>query len=182
MGGQTSQQWPTHARVDSLLFGVLLSYIMYSSRERFDRILAHRAILASLSILVLVIALVPAAEGTAYMATAGYTVNYVCFGALMLLIYGYHGRLSRTVMYRAIACTGRYSYGIYLWHLSVREPIVAIAARLPEGISWVSVLAAEYGAAILMGVALTKLVEMPVLILRDRFFPRGVAQLAPAAP
>jgi len=182
--GVGNSQWETHTRLDSLLFGVLLSHILYSSRERFDGLLRHRVILAALSIGVFVIALLVPGHESAYMATVGYTVNYLCFAALMLLVYGYHGWLNQTYLYKFVAWIGRYSYGIYLWHLSVREPLAHFAQRLrlPDSIAWIVLIAAQYAAAIVLGVVVTKLVEFPVLRLRDRLFPRGVAELPPTNP
>ena len=119
--GPGMSQWETHTRLDSLLFGVVLSYFMYNSRPQFDNLLKRRLLLTSLSILVFVIALVSGGHQSAYMSTLGYTVNYICFSALLLLVYGYQGALIRTPVYRAAAWIGRYSYGIYLWHLSVRD-------------------------------------------------------------
>ena len=175
-------QWQTHTRLDALLFGVLLSRILYASRERFEQLLRHKAISATLGISVFVIALVAPIYDSAYLATIGYTVNYLCFGALLLLVYGYRGPLVRTWSYRAVAWIGRYSYGIYLWHLSVREPLAHLMARLPTSVAWLALLAAQFAAAIVLGALLTKLVEFPALRLRDRLFPRGVAQLAPENP
>jgi peptidoglycan/LPS O-acetylase OafA/YrhL len=178
--GAVRLQWETHTRLDGLLFGVLLSHVLYASRERFDRILRHRAILAVLSVSVFLLGLVT--TESAYMPTVGYTVNYLCFGAFTLLIYGYHGWLVQTSLYRAIAWIGRYSYGIYLWHLSVREPLLHMAERLPQSFAWFPLLVAQYAAAIVLGVIVTKLIEFPVLRLRDHLFPRGVAQLPPENP
>jgi len=182
MLGALRIQWETHTRLDSLMFGVLLSHVLYASRDRFDRILRQRVVLAALGIAVFAIALVQDGASTTYMSTVGYTVNYLGFAALTLLIYGYHGSLTRTRLYRAIAWIGTYSYGIYLWHLSVREPLASLARRLPSSISWCFLIVAQYAAAITLGVLVTKLVEFPALRLRDRLFPRGIAQLPPANP
>jgi peptidoglycan/LPS O-acetylase OafA/YrhL len=180
--GPGLSQWETHTRLDSLLFGVVLSYFMYTSRERFDHLLTRRILLAFLSILVFAIALVVGGHQSAYMSTVGYTVNYICFAALMLLIYGYRGPLIQTPIYRAAAWIGRYSYGIYLWHLSVREAAVRLCSRLPSSYGWLALLIVQYVAAIVLGVLVTKLIEFPMLRVRDRFFPRGVAEPPPAQP
>jgi peptidoglycan/LPS O-acetylase OafA/YrhL len=183
MVGPDHLQWHTHARIDGLLYGVLLSHVLYASRERFDRLLQHRVIFAVLSVAVFVIALFTSHD-SAYMSTIGYTVNSICFAALMLLVYGYHGWLNQTKLYQAMAWIGRYSYGIYLWHLSVREPLAHLGERLPlpSSMAWLVVLTAQCAAAIVLGFLLTKLVEIPALRLRDRLFPRGVAQLPPTNP
>lgn len=181
MIGADHLQVKTHTRVDGLLFGVLLSHTLYASRKRFHSLLRYRLILAALSVSVFVIALFTTYDSP-YMSTVGYTVNYISFAALMLLVYGYQGWLNQTCLYRAVAWIGRYSYGIYLWHLSVREPLAHLAKRLPDSIAWLVLLAAQYVAAIVLGILVTKLVEFPVLRLRDRLFPRGVAQFPPNNP
>lgn len=180
--GPAGLQWDTHTRLDSLLFGVVLSYAMYASRSRFDRLLAMRWLLSALSVLVFVVGVFSGSRESAYMSTLGYTVNYICFGALMLLIYGYQGSLIRTPIYAATAWIGRYSYGIYLWHLSVREPAAKLCARLPTSIGWIVLFVVQYAAAIVLGVLVTKLVEFPMLRVRDRLFPRGVAEPPPVHP
>jgi peptidoglycan/LPS O-acetylase OafA/YrhL len=180
--GPGMSQWETHTRLDSLLFGVVLSYFMYNSRHQFDDLLRRRLLLIFLSVLVFAIALVSAGHQSAYMSTAGYTVNYICFSALLLLVYGYQGALIRTPPYRAMAWIGRYSYGIYLWHLSVREPAFKLCSQLPASVGWLALLIVQYAAAIALGVVVTKLVEFPMLRVRDRLFPRGVAQPPPVHP
>ena len=171
--GPGMSQWETHTRMDSLLFGVLISYFMYTSRPQFDKLLERRQFLTILSILVFAVALVSGGHQSAYMSTAGYTVNYICFSALLLLVYGYQGALIRTPIYRATAWIGRYSYGIYLWHLSVRDPAVKLCSRLPPSVGWLALLIVQYASAIALGVFVTKLVEFPMLRARDRLFPRG---------
>jgi peptidoglycan/LPS O-acetylase OafA/YrhL len=180
--GPGMSQWETHTRLDSLLVGVLLSHFMYNSRRQFDKLLERRLLLTFLSILVFAIALFSAGHQSAYMSTVGYTVNYICFSALLLLVYGYQGALIRTPVYRATAWIGRYSYGIYLWHLSVREPAVMLCSHLPSSVGWLALLIVQYAAAITLGVLVTKLVEFPMLRVRDRLFPRGVAEPPPVHP
>ena len=171
----------THTRIDGLLFGVFLSYLLYMARRTFDRLLEYRLLWALLTVLVFTLAMIFNNLST-YMVTFGYTVNYLCFTALLLLVYGYHGRLTGTAAYRVMAWIGRYSYGIYLWHMSVRSPILALVRHLPASMQWYSLTGGQYLAAIVLGVMVTKAIEFPMLRLRDRLFPRGAAQLPPAIP
>lgn len=171
-------QWKTHARLDSLLFGVILSYILYKHSKYFQRLLQHRLILFLLFVAGLLFG-VSQGQETRLMWSIGYTFNYISLGALLLLAYGYRGWLTKTWLYRAIAWIGLYSYGIYLWHLSVREPLSKVVPYLPHSIQWGALLVSQYAAAIILGVLLTKAVELPMLRVRDRLVPREVASLPP---
>ena len=78
----------------------------------------------------------------------------------------------RSLPYRLIAWIGVYSYGIYLWHVAVISPTVAIAAHLPPRLAPVWLALAPICAGIALGSLFTALVELPALRLRDRLFPR----------
>jgi peptidoglycan/LPS O-acetylase OafA/YrhL len=174
-------QLKTHSRIDGLLFGVALSWIFYTQRRRFDLMLSHRLWLTGILLVGLLLGLLYG-HGTKLMWTIGYTVTYFSLGALLFLIYGYAGRLTKTFVYKTVAAIGVYSYGIYLWHLSVRDPLAELCKHLPHSVQWGSLLVSQYVAAIILGVLTTKAVEFPMLRIRDRLMPRGPAHLAPAHP
>ena len=171
-------QWPTHDRIDSLLFGVILSFLLYTREELFHRVLTWRIplLLVALGGLTFIFF---NGHHTPRMWTYGYTLNYLAMASILLLVYGYRGRLINSVPYRAVATIGVYSYGIYLWHLSVREPALKLAMHVPVGARWLTLLLLQFAAAILVGVVMTKVIEFPMLRLRDRLVPRGPAHLAP---
>ena len=70
-----------------------------------------------------------------------------------------------------MAALGRYSYGIYIWHLFAAQ----VALDLLPGMAWESTSpaaqAVKYSAAIGIGVLATVLVEKPALRLRERLVP-----------
>jgi peptidoglycan/LPS O-acetylase OafA/YrhL len=174
-------QWVTHARIDSLLFGVLLSWIFYTDRARFDRWISYRVPMAVIALSGLLFGIYEGRH-TPLMWSFGYTVVYLAMGALLLLGYGYEGNVTDSFPYRLVAAIGVYSYGIYLWHLSVRDPLSRICSHLPASTQWGALLISQYCAAIILGILTTKAVEFPMLRLRDRLFPRGPASLPPAHP
>jgi peptidoglycan/LPS O-acetylase OafA/YrhL len=75
----------------------------------------------------------------------------------------------------AVAWIGKYSYGIYLWHVTIIGFVTrVILTRIPgDGPTahWVFAAIAITVTAILFGAAMSRLVEWPVLALRDRLFP-----------
>ena len=171
-------QWYTHSRIDGLLFGVILSYVLYSRRTLFEKISAARLPLCLLALPGPLLGLY-GGHGTRLMWSFGYTLTYLSLGAVLLLVYSYHGSLIESRFYKAIAWVGLYSYGIYLWHLSVREPLARLVAHLHPNLQWLSLFLLQYSAAIILGVVMTKAIEFPFLRLRDRYMPRGAAQLPP---
>jgi peptidoglycan/LPS O-acetylase OafA/YrhL len=78
-----------------------------------------------------------------------------------------------------MAALGRYSYGIYIWHVFAAQLALG-ALHLEWETATPAAQAVKYGAAITIGVLATVLVERPVLRLRDRFLP--AARPVPVAP
>jgi peptidoglycan/LPS O-acetylase OafA/YrhL len=170
--GSSRVEWYTHTRIDSLLFGVLMSYFYHFRRSTFDACSRQRLLLACLTACgVVFLSLVP--QRSMVMQTIGYSVNYICFGAFILLMLGVSGVVLRSVPYRIIAAIGVYSYGIYLWHNSVRTPLLHVCKRLPvsDDMRWLSLFVSQYICAVALGVLMSKLIEWPTLRIRERLVP-----------
>ena len=90
------------------------------------------------------------------------------------LLYRHREARTRSLPYRLVARIGVYSYGIFLWHMSVYEAIRSIAQRLPARSipAWESISPYIFGIA--LGVIATECVEFPALRLRERLFPRPI--------
>ena len=102
------------------------------------------------------------------MHTIGFSV--VLFGWGFLLARSVDARPNRYVSafaVRPLAKIGYYSYSIYLWHEWV-------CSLLPHA-TLVSILGCV-AAAILLGIAMAKVIEYPALALRDRLFPPPVSR------
>ncbi len=162
--------FPTHLRIDSLLFGVLISYVYHFHPRRFllTKQLAIPLILVGLGLLVPAYLL--RIETNPYLYTFGFTQFYIAGG--MILTGMLHIDFSRFRIARFAAYLGSYSYSIYLWHVPVRnwgypwlEQVLGTPMNVYLHISIYVVF------AIAFGVLMSKLIEMPVLKLRDRFFP-----------
>ena len=176
----------THTRIDGILIGVLLAMLFHYAPETFKRVQDLRWLWIGCLILTFLCLRFPVSStwNASLVITAGNLLG-VC---LMMLLYrhrvtGNAGARPRNRLYRLVAWVGLYSYGIYLWHVSVIAPIEAISRRLPQGTAMVWETVAPLVFAVALGVATTKLIELPALRLRDRHFPRRVDSAAgtPAA-
>ena len=163
-------QRATHTRIDSLLFGVILAALLEFYPDHFDWIIRRPGVL--LAVFFSAMAFIAFAYAKpAVLYTIGYTWIYLGYGALMLFLYGHSGALRDAIAYRVIAKIGVYSYGIYLWHLAVRDTCFNLANHLSPGLRWPFAMASEYLTAIVLGTILTHLIEWPALRVRDRLFP-----------
>jgi peptidoglycan/LPS O-acetylase OafA/YrhL len=160
----------TGLRCDSLFFGVFLGYLHNFRPEILSRLMSRpwRFPVSLMGILCFVpIAFFPL-DGE-FIRTVGFTLLYLGFGTLLMLaIYKEPGRKASEpgIVARGIALMGLYSYTIYLWHF----PLIVIFQPVVRHVipNEYVVDAICFAASILAGVAAAKLVEIPVLKLRDR--------------
>jgi peptidoglycan/LPS O-acetylase OafA/YrhL len=178
-------QWRTHFRVDSLTAGVLLALVSVHWPERFEQVRRQRALL--LGVLALGVAwLSRIGKDTVLGSTLGYTVTYLTAAALLLLLFRAPWVTRARWVTAPVAFLGRYSYGIYIWHLFAAAVAMELAGWTPHDPEPAAVLT-RYAVAIAVGVVATAVVEKPVLRLRDRLLPardgrREPTPPAPAAP
>ena len=163
--------YPSHLRIDSLLFGVLLGYLYQYRRELFMRIGRYWPVfVAASSILVLAYAF--PLEESAFAYTAGFTLFYLMFGGLVVAAR-VHPSFGSSGPARILAWMGVYSYTIYLAHSVVYE--------LPGSSTVRAMIVSRYGTAgdqlvfigssIVLGVVISHLIERPFLKLRAKWLP-----------
>ncbi|HEU4751650.1 MAG TPA: acyltransferase [Armatimonadota bacterium] len=167
---------PTHIRMDSLLFGVLLAYLYHFHEERLAGWVRPRLRLIAYTSLAL---LLPCAFLDVFeplMATFGYSGLYLGFGGVLLcaLYWREESPPLFSAMLRPAAAVlariGYHSYSIYLWHL----PFMFLTPRLvghAEPLRDSRELAFYLLASLSVGIFMGTLVETPFLCLRDRLFP-----------
>ncbi len=157
--------YPTHLRVDSLLFGVLLAYLRHRDHSRMSRLVRRQRWPLLLAGLLLVTPpFVWPLYGHPALYTLGLTSIYLGFGALL-------GRV------------GFDSYSVYLWHMPFLAwglPRLRALLGVPRD-SWLELLLFVVGSCV-VGIAMARVVEQPFLRLRDRLLPsRSPAMRLPAA-
>jgi peptidoglycan/LPS O-acetylase OafA/YrhL len=179
---------PTHLRIDSLLFGVCLAYFHHFHHEKFANFIRrYRLPIMLFSVAAIVPAIVLPVESM-FMSTIGFTLLYLGFGCVLLFAL-YHSGSRASSRYFGVpgillARVGAYSYSMYLWHLVVATLGLTLIRRaytyasttlsqgiLPQQLHPLVEFAAYVLASVAVGITTAKLVEMPVLRLRDRYFP-----------
>lgn len=153
----------SHLRIDALLVGVLLRYLVHGGSVD-PRDFSPWTLSAAIGIPWIWAYFVSWEDP--WMLTVGLTVLPLSAAAMVLLCT----RSTLGVWVVPFAWVGRHSYGIYLWHFAVLRALltkVSFIAQQPLPLQIVLVV----GACLAMGVIVTWAVEMPVLFLRDRFFP-----------
>ena len=162
----------TDTRIDGILYGLMLAILYHHAPRWFYRMQSWTWAWCGTMVLTLSYLRVNP------MAWWSADVSYACADAigvaLLLLLYKPREGRQRPALYRCVAWVGLYSYGIYLWHVSVLAPIVSVAHRLPHHVATVFLATAPALSGIALGVLATKVVEFPALKLRERLFPRKV--------
>jgi peptidoglycan/LPS O-acetylase OafA/YrhL len=150
----------THYRIDALMFGVAIRTCKHLWPAQFAAVGAYRwlLILAGLACW----APLTVMDRTPAFLTIGLTFTMI--GAGLILMGVYHLRLPH--QFKPLAWLGTFSYSIYLWH----APILGmIGARVHY--QWWIVAIVVVVTCLTVGVIAASVIEIPVLRLRDRFWP-----------
>ena len=169
--------FPTHLRIDSLFLGVLIGYAFHYRYQFLSNLVARFKIgLVLFAVAALLPLCVWPMMTTPYHYTFGFTVTALGFAAVLLL--GVTGQNdSNNTLVRLWAYVGAHSYSIYLWHMAVAMVLHMVFKRW-HGAWWIE--AGSYLAfSVIAGIVLAKLVDIPVLHIRDRWFPSRSQPLRP---
>jgi peptidoglycan/LPS O-acetylase OafA/YrhL len=166
--------FPTHLRIDSLYFGIFLSYYFFfknKSIQRFTTIFFSPLLFLS-TFLILPAFFIDIY--TPWMHTFGLTSLYLGFGCILILAVFHNFPQNRflTPILEAASYIGIHSYSIYLWHMPMKVWGLFFIARLwhdklPYGIEFFSYVVGS----IILGIFMSILVEVPILYFRDRLLP-----------
>jgi peptidoglycan/LPS O-acetylase OafA/YrhL len=188
--------YPTHMRIDGLLFGVAIGYFVWYREATTSRLLAWRHALAGCGLLAFLWPTIWKLEQNPQATSIGFTLIYLCFGMAVLLAamrpsLGRHLPQPLSWVAAALAWIGVYSYTIYLAHsvlyvfpgmAGLRERALSvIESRIGvEGALWADRLT-FIGGSIALGVALSHAVERPFLRIRARVDQRWRRPVAVSA-
>jgi peptidoglycan/LPS O-acetylase OafA/YrhL len=168
----------THLRLDELFFGVGIAYYYHFHAAWFRRTFTplRYLLIAAGAALLTTVAWLPVHIGPTYIVTLAVTQYYL--GSAALLIGVLMCRIPDNGMTRAMASLGKYSYPVYLWHLAVMQWGMPRLEGL--SLSWPTRTAVYFVAAFAIGIVMSKLIETPLLRLRDRRYPPPAEEPATA--
>jgi peptidoglycan/LPS O-acetylase OafA/YrhL len=158
--------FPTHLRIDGLMFGVLLSYYHRYQHATFERLATWRGGWLLIGAVVALLSTFPVEDRN--MHTWGLTVVYLGAGCLVAKAVSFEGPGAIQLVSRLLAQVGVYSYSIYLWHTLFSRMLQHLEIRSQTLGFWCYFVGAN-----LFGIAAAKTIEMPALRFRDRLFPRA---------
>ena len=166
----------THIRIDSLFAGVFLAYHFRYNYTLLKEIV-NKYHLLFLLVFLIVIPLPYFFDVTSKLIISiGFTLLYVAFGMLLLLTLFAKDIFKKDVftnslILKPIALVGVYSYTIYLWHI----PAEGVINRFNIYYKWniIPAFTLYVVISILAGVITSKIIELPALKIRDKYF-KGV--------
>jgi peptidoglycan/LPS O-acetylase OafA/YrhL len=171
----------THTRIDALFFGVLLGYLFHFRPEtitNFCRPALNRVALGILSVALLSCCYFFSRDDH-FQLTFGLTFLYLGFGGLLILCLEVRdiltGRVARIAEKVGTGCAylGTYSYSIYLWHAPFLVNVPVFLRKFVRvQLSGIASIGFYMLGSCALGIAMAKLIEFPVLRIRDRYFPR----------
>lgn len=173
---------PTHARIDSLLFGVLLCWAMRRgvwTAQKWSPV--QRGLLLAVGAALFVPAFVFSFLDHWWVLVFCVVGFYLGGGMLVMAGQGISWRWP--LPFRLAAFLGERSYSIYLWHYPFKYWLTSRlihALHLPD--TWTVRTLVYMGGAVVTGCVMAWIIEQPMLALRDRLFPARSKSLPAAIP
>ncbi len=180
---------PTHLRIDSLFFGVLLAH-WHGARPNALKFLMARPELLILTGISLVSPFAVVDQTHPFSWTVGYGFLYTGYGCLLMGIVALSERGSSPIPFAGpitfgLAIIGFNSYSIYLWHtlfaLAPVEHRLAVGWLLnwTPAWRWCAAMMTYASVATLAGIVMATVIERPMLAFRERCFPSKSKGLPP---
>jgi peptidoglycan/LPS O-acetylase OafA/YrhL len=164
-----AMQAETHYRLDVLIVGILLALIKLRRPQDYRRLQRHRGLAAAFAVAICAMLAALSPHGDRLRAALEYPLQAALGASLIIAADDIAlGAAARRAL-RPLALMGLYSYSVYIWHVGVgRQARAYVEAQSGSG---VLATLASYAAVIAVSVAITRLVERPMINIRDRVFP-----------
>jgi len=170
--------FPTHLRIDSMLFGVLLSAHYHLARDRFISFFnKYLLYLLFLSLMFLIMPFIFSVKSY-FISTIGFTLLYIGFGILNSIFiinkneYPVFNNFIVKSIFNLLSWIGIYSYTIYLFHMLYLKYLTKLYQLGGFDDNSILFSLVFLAGSVLIGVAVSKIIEIPALKLRDKFFPK----------
>lgn len=171
---------PTHDRMDALFFGVFLGYLHHFRPEILEQLfrsLRNRVAIGVVTALLLSTCFCFTRDSH-FLLTFGLSFLYLGFGGLLLLSLHVRNvlpaRLAAVADKLGTSCAfvGVYSYSIYLWHVPFGSYAPGLVRRaLHIQMTGIEAFAFNILGGIVLGIMMARIIEFPIIRLRDRVFP-----------
>jgi peptidoglycan/LPS O-acetylase OafA/YrhL len=159
----------THLRVDSLFYGVLLSYLWHFHRLESRIMRVPSWALYTSGAILLSPAFIFTLESNKWLSVVGVVLFYVAAGNI--LIAAMRVRESSLGSMHLLQTLGAASYSIYLWHMPVNYWGYPSVQMLTGANSYAVYFVTYIAGSFAFGWMMNRLIEAPVLLLRDRYYP-----------
>lgn len=175
-----------HLRIDSLFAGVMISYFYYFKYDGLNSLyLKYRKLIWVLAIPLISFTPFYIVTDSFFIKTIGFTLIYISF-SFLLLTFLFEKNITKQLkaiitrwLFDRVVKVGFYSYSIYLFHMYIVRYMVGEdymhMQYLQGNYSYQMVLLSfifYFFGSIGLGVLMSYLIELPMLRLRDKYFPR----------
>ena len=163
--------FPFHLRMDSLFFGVLLSWFSFYQPHDFSTTARqHVRLFLFLGTALLIPPFIFPVQNSPLIYTVGPTIFYLGSGLILMALV--HHDFKPAFLVNSLALIGAHSYSIYLWHIPIaRWSPFLLKPLMGHYFNWLSYTLFYITISITVGIVMAKIVEFPMLRLRERFFP-----------
>lgn len=162
----------THIRIDSLFFGVFLSYLFHfrGLEQKLSWIPSWALLLVGC--LLLSSAFVFELEANKWLSISGVILFYLGSGGM--LIAAIRLQEASAAPLRFLGMLGAASYSIYLWHMPVNIWGHALLVKITGIDNFYFYLFNYIIGSCVLGWFMNRLIEKPVLFVRDSYFPSNM--------
>lgn len=168
---------PTHLRIDSLFYGVFLAYLWHFRGLSESRFLEkHKFFIGLAGACCFLPVFIFVLRETPLLSTIGLTLLYIGSGFVLLALL--RSDAAKNSFVRSFAGLGKYSYSIYIWNLPVHFWLTKFTDLAAE--NWFLYAFLYWAGTLVLGIGTAKLVEYPVLRLRDKIMPSQISALKTA--